>query len=173
MAAPIDVALLATIPAPRMVFINGRFEATHSDSTGLPPGASLLPLSRVLRGGDPREGNFLKRRFERPDEIFARLNAAMAGEGAVLRIDAGVRVDAPIHLVFVGTPVDGDPADGDIAWHLRHLVELRAGAGAIVIEHHLASGATPTSLTALPTCTLASAPGSCTQGSRTKRRAPP
>ena len=134
-AAPIDEAVLATIPAPRLVFINGRFDTTHSDATGLPSGASLLPLSRVLRDGDPRAGNFLQRRFERPDEVFARLNAAMASEGAVLRIDAGVRVEAPIHLVFVGTP-----ADGDVAWHLRHLLELRAGASAIVIEHHVASG---------------------------------
>ena len=133
--APIDDSMLATIAAPRLVFVNGRFDALHSDATALPPGAALLPLSRVLHEGDQREGNFLQRRFERPDEVFARLNGALAREGAVLRIDADVQVDAPIHLMFVGTP-----ADGDVAWHLRHLIELRAGARATVIEHHVALG---------------------------------
>jgi Fe-S cluster assembly protein SufD len=132
--APIDDAMLAAMSGPRLVFVNGRFDATHSDVAGLPPGATLLPLSKILRDGDPREGNFLQRRFERPDEVFARINAALASEGAVLRIDAGVHVDVPLHLVFVGAPTDGD-----LAWHLRHLLELRAGASATVIEHHLAA----------------------------------
>ena len=132
--APIDAPLLSAIPAPRLVFVNGRFDAAHSD-VELPPGVSLAPLSQVLRDGDARDGNFLQRRFERPDEPFARLNAALADEGAVLRIDAGVQVGTPIHLVFIGAP-----ADGDLAWHARHLLELRAGASAIVLEHHVASG---------------------------------
>jgi Fe-S cluster assembly protein SufD len=132
--ATIDEALVKVIPAPRLVFVNGRFDAMHSDAE-LPPGASLAPLSQVLRDGDARDGNFLQRRFERADEPFARLNAALADEGVVLRIDAGVQVATSIHLVFIGAP-----ADGDLAWHARHLVELRAGASAIVLEHHIASG---------------------------------
>jgi Fe-S cluster assembly protein SufD len=132
--ATIDEALVKVIPAPRLVFVNGRFDAMHSDAE-LPPGVSLAPLSQVLRDGDARDGNFLQRRFERADEPFARLNAALADEGVVLRIDAGVQVATSIHLVFIGAP-----ADGDLAWHARHLVELRAGASAIVLEHHIASG---------------------------------
>src|SRR5690348_10457896 len=42
----------------------------------------------------------------------------------------------PVHLVFVGAP-----ADEDIAWHLRALIELGAGASLHVIEHHV--GASP------------------------------
>jgi len=132
--APIDAALVAAIPAPRLVFVNGRFDAAHSDVGRLSPGVSLAPLSEILRAGEPREANFLQRRFERADEPFARLNAALADEGAVLRIEAGAHVESPIHFVFVGAP-----ADGELAWHSRHLVELRAGASAIVIEHHLAA----------------------------------
>ncbi|MCM2336856.1 MAG: hypothetical protein NDI66_08755, partial [Pseudomonas sp.] len=30
--APFDTALLAGIPAPRLVFVNGRFDAAHSDT---------------------------------------------------------------------------------------------------------------------------------------------
>jgi len=131
----IDPALLAGIPAPRLVFINGAHAAELSDSNGLPDGVELLPLSQAL-AGDARESNFLERRFERADEVFARLNSALAREGAVLRIAEDVRVEAPIHLVFVGTPTGSD-----IAWHARHFVELRRGASATVVEHHLAQGA--------------------------------
>lgn len=134
--AAIDDALLAGIAAPRIVFVNGRFDPARSDLSGLPEGVSLQPLSQVLAQGDARESNFLARRFDRPDEIFARLNAALADDGAVLRADAGARHAAPIHLAFIGAP-----ADGDRAWHLRNLIELREGASLTVVEHHLGQGA--------------------------------
>ncbi|MGH8083514.1 MAG: SufD family Fe-S cluster assembly protein, partial [Lysobacter sp.] len=132
--AAFDAAAIAGIPAPRIVFHNGRFDAAHSDLSGLAPGVSLLPLSQVLAADDAREANFLARRFERADEIFARLNAALADEGAVLRVDAGVRAQGTVHLVFVGSP-----EAGDLAWHLRHLIELREGASLSVVEHQIAT----------------------------------
>ena len=134
--ALVDASLLAAIPAPRMVFVNGRFDATHTDLDGLAAGISLQPLSQVLQQGEARESNFLARHFDRADEVFARLNAALADDGVVLRVQAGAQATLPIHLVFVGAPVQGDRA-----WHLRHLVELRRGAQMTLVEHHLAGAA--------------------------------
>lgn len=132
-----DDAAIAAIPAPRLVFVNGRFDGERTDLTGLPEGVSLKPLSQVLAGGDAREANFLARRFERADEVFARLNAAFADEGVVLRTESGVRAETPVQLVFVGAAT----ADGaDLAWHQRHLIELAPDAELRVIEHHLAAG---------------------------------
>ena len=135
-AAPATVAPagLATTPAPRMVFVNGVHDARSSDLSGLPDGVRPQPLSAVLAGGDPRASNFLQRRYERADEPFARLNAALARDGAVVRIGEDVRIAAPLHLVFIGAP-----AAADAAWHLRSLVELRRGAELTVVEHHLAA----------------------------------
>jgi Fe-S cluster assembly protein SufD len=133
--ATIDAELLAAIPAPRIVFVNGGFDAAVSALDGLPEGVSLHPLSQLLTEGEARASNFLQRRYERADEPFARLNAALAREGAVLRVEDGVHVASPIHLAFVGAP-----ADADQAWHLRQFIELRRGARATVIEHHLAAG---------------------------------
>jgi len=132
--ATIDAALLAAIPAPRIVFVNGGFDAGLSALDALPAGVSLQPLSQVLTEGEARATNFLQRRYERADEPFARLNAALAREGAVLRIEDGVQVTQPLHLVFVGSA-----ADTDQAWHLRQFIELRRGAAATVVEHHLAA----------------------------------
>jgi Fe-S cluster assembly protein SufD len=133
--ATVDPALLRDIPAPRLVFVNGRFDAGRSDTTHLPAGVELRPLSDALAGDDARATNFLERRFEHPDEIFARLNSALSNDGAILRVEAGIRVEAPLHLVFIGTA-----GDTDAAWHVRHLIELRTGASLTLVEHHLAAG---------------------------------
>ena len=134
--AAIDAALLADIPAPRLVFVNGRLDAAASDASGLPDGVRLQALSTVLATGDARDANFLARRYERGDEVFPRINAALADEGAVLRVDDGVRAERPVHLVCIGTA-----APADQAWHLRHFIELRAGASLTVVEHVLGDGA--------------------------------
>lgn len=128
----LDPMLLADIPAPRAVFVNGRYSVALSLTTDLPDGVSLQLLSEALaEGGDT--ARFLQRRFERSDEVFARLNAALATEGVLLRAEPDTRSEQPLHLVFIGT---GDGADR--AWHLRNLIELRAGAALTVVEHHLA-----------------------------------
>lgn len=135
-AAAFDPAAVLALAAPRMVFVNGRFDAALSDLSGLPEGIVAEPLSHVIERGDERECNLLARRFDRADEVFARLNAALAVDGLVLRAEAGARGTRPLHLVSVGT------ADaGDVAWHLRHLVELREGACLEVAEHLLGAGA--------------------------------
>ncbi|MBB4125670.1 Fe-S cluster assembly protein SufD [Xanthomonas translucens] len=134
-AAPaVDAAIVDGIPAPRLVFVNGRASDALSDLAGLPAGVELQRLSTILRSGDDAM-RFLGRRFERSDEVFARLNAALADEGSVLRVDAGVQVAAPLHLVFVSTA-----GAGDHAWHHRHLVELRQDAALSLVEHHLHLG---------------------------------
>ncbi|WP_058834113.1 Fe-S cluster assembly protein SufD [Luteimonas abyssi] len=140
-APSIDTALLAGVPAPRLVFVNGRHAPALSSLDGLPAGVSLQPLSAALADGDEAL-RFLHRRFERTDEVFARLNAALADEGVLLRVEADTVVDTPLHLVFVSAPADAaDAPAADLAWHLRHLVELRQGASVGIVEHHLNTGA--------------------------------
>jgi len=135
LAAPdIDPALLADIPSPRLVFVNGRPVDALSDLAGLPAGVQVQTLSAALAGGE-EAARFLGRRFERSEEVFARLNAALADEGALVRVDDGVQVDVPLQLVFISAA-----GAADIAWHHRHLIELRAGAALGVVEHHLDSG---------------------------------
>jgi len=102
----------------------------------LPKGVTLQPLSQALIDGGERDVNFLARRFDRADEVFARINAALADEGVVLRAEEGASASQPIHLVFVGAP-----AERDLASHSRHFIELRGDAELTVVEHHLASEA--------------------------------
>ena len=124
-------ARIAAIPSPRMVFVDGRFDAGSSVLDGLPEGIDVAPLSRVLREGTPRDANVLQRRYAGADEVFAVANAALAEEGAVIRVDRAI--ETTLHLVFVAT-------GGDIGAHLRHLVDLRNDASLSLVEHHLALG---------------------------------
>lgn len=128
------IELLADIPAPRIVFVNGLHSPSLSAMESLPDGVSVQLLSDTLAEGSDT-ARFLARRFERHDEIFARLNSALASEGLLLRAEAGAVSETPLHLVFIGAEDTTDRA-----WHLRHLIELREGARISVVEHHLASG---------------------------------
>ena len=74
-APEIDPQLLADIPAPRLVFVNGRHAPSLSQLDGLPAGVSLQPLSAALAGGQ-EAARFLGRRYERADEVFAGNNHA-------------------------------------------------------------------------------------------------
>jgi Fe-S cluster assembly protein SufD len=130
-----DAAIAALPPAPRLVFVNGLFDPTLSDLSGLPEGVTLQPLSQLLAANDGRVPGFLMRDFSRPDEAFARLNAALATEGMVLWVAPGQQVSTPVHLLLLGAPAS------DSAWHLRHRIELLEGSSLTLIEHHAALGA--------------------------------
>jgi len=136
-------ALLAEIPAPRLVFIDGRHAAAHSLLRDLPAGIAVSALSDLLHAvnsgrADARDANFLARRYDGAASVFAQVNAALADDGAVIRADADARLDAPLHLVYVSTQPVGAPAGAGRARHLRHLIDLRNDAALSVVEHHLA-----------------------------------
>lgn len=131
-ARAVDPAVFALpgVSGPRLVFVNGVFRADLSE-TGRVAGLTLLPLS-----AHPGELAALLHAEEgvRAD-AFLRLNTALVADGALVRVDAGARIDAPLHLVFIGVP-----ADGDVAWQARLRVELGSGAALTVVEHHAGSG---------------------------------
>jgi Fe-S cluster assembly protein SufD len=134
----VDPAVLALpgLDGPALVFVNGVFRADLSSFEALPAGVSLLPLSRAL-ADEPEPLRFaLTRHYREPADAFARLNGAFAADGAVLRVAAGARPDLPLRLLFVGAP-----ADRDLAWHVRNLVELGEGAQLTLVEQHLGTGA--------------------------------
>lgn len=132
--APVDADVVAAIPGPRLVFVNGTFSPALSLLDGAPDGVELTTLALALARGDAREVDFLARRFDAADETFARLNAAFALDGLLLRVADGVRCTAPIALVMLGAG-----SGGDHAVHLRHCVELGKDAELTLCEYQLAA----------------------------------
>jgi Fe-S cluster assembly protein SufD len=133
-AAEVPAALLDGIPTPRLVFVNGLLAPALSSGAGLDAGVSLAPLS-AAQNEDAATAAFAPR-FERADEAFARLNSALATDGALLRVAAGTQALTPVHLVFIGAP-----AGADLAVHLRHRIEVGDGARLTLVEHHLSAAA--------------------------------
>ncbi|TQT19583.1 Fe-S cluster assembly protein SufD, partial [Xanthomonas perforans] len=109
----VDAAALDDIPSPRLVFVNGRPSEALSDLSTLPEGVQLDTLSASLAASDEAQ-QLLGRRFDGSDEVFARLNAALADEGVLVRVQAGAQIELPLHLVFVGVA-----GEQDLSWHHR------------------------------------------------------
>jgi len=126
---------LPGVDGPALVFVNGVFRADLSRVDALPAGLSLQPLSQALKGDAEPLRFALSRHYREGGDAFARLNAALSGDGVVLRVAPNAKVAQPVHLVFVGAA-----AEGDLAWHVRHIVELGEGAELSLVEHHVASG---------------------------------
>lgn len=123
--APLDASVLAHVEGPRLVFVNGVFDAQASRLDGLPQGVSLT--AGAADGNAP---------VAHSDFVFAGINAAMARSGAQLRVDAGTRSAVPLHVVFVGVPTGADQA-----WHVRHALEIGEGADVRIVEHVFSTGA--------------------------------
>ena len=121
-------SVLDGIPSPRLVFINGGFDAALSDFAALEPGLALSPLSSHAPGtaGAGVDG---------AEDVFTQLNRQHAKDGALVRVAAGAHVGGPVHLVFVGAP-----ASADIASHSRHVIELGDDSRLALVEHYLCSG---------------------------------
>jgi len=126
---------LPGIAGPRLVFVNGVFRGDLSALENLPDGLSLQPLSQALQGDAEPLRFSLSRHYREPGEAFARINAAQACDGVVLRVAAGKSISAPVQLVFIGTA-----AEAELAWHVRHVIELADGAELTLVEQHVGSG---------------------------------
>lgn len=128
----VDAALIPT-PAqqePCAVFVNGVFRADLSRLGALPDGVTARSLASALQDAPEPLRFLLDKRADADDDGFSLLNRALASDGLVLEVAAGVNVAEPLHIVHIGIDT------GAVAFHLRNLVELCAGARLRIIEHH-------------------------------------
>jgi Fe-S cluster assembly protein SufD len=133
----VDEALLNLpgVEGSRLVFVNGVFRADLSALDSLPVGLTLQPLSQALHGDTEPLRFALSRHYRETGDAFARINAASARDGVVLRVAANATIAAPVQLVFVGAA-----AEAALAWHARNVIELGDDAELTLIEQHVASG---------------------------------
>ena len=128
----VDASLFALpVDGPRLVFVNGTYRADLSRVEAI-AGASIATLG-AANDLDPWR-TLLAREYQSVDAAFARLNTAFAVDGPLIRIAPSARIEASIHVVFVG-------AGRDIAWNARALIELGEHASLRVIEHHVGADA--------------------------------
>jgi Fe-S cluster assembly protein SufD len=121
------LSLGGAVPGPRAVFVNGRFAPELSALDGA---ATVTSLADAI-AADAQPLAPLLGRVAAPAGAFADLNAAFAEDGALVRIPAGRRLEAPLHLLYVSVP----PGDGaPTVSHPRTLVVAGRGSEATLVE---------------------------------------
>ena len=131
---------LADLDCIQLLFVDGTFvSAEMRASLSMLPGVHYGALSKVL-GADGYD--WMKPQFalDAPAEIGAddatlALNTAFLTDGAVVRIDDGVELPVPLHLVFVST--------GNKRTTTRTMIKIGAGSRVTVLESHVGVGNVP------------------------------
>jgi Fe-S cluster assembly protein SufD len=115
---------------PRLVLVNGHFRADLSDLGGLPRGAIVTDLADALQ-----EHRALLEPVLAADgqwHAFAVINQALTPDGVFVRLSEGVRLPAPLHLVFVS-----DTQGAALLSCPRSVFLLGADSQARIVETHV------------------------------------
>ena len=133
--ALVDAGMLPTLdgPAPRLVFVNGRFAPGLSHVRELPGQALLASLGQALLTHSQLIESHLDRLPGLEQHPFAALNSAFWEDGAFVHVPRGIGIEEPIHLVFYAT-------GGDMSVHPRLLLALEDGAQATVVVEYRGQG---------------------------------
>jgi Fe-S cluster assembly protein SufD len=133
---PADAGTVAAgdLPAPllpdgvRVVLVDGRFRPDLSQGLAGTEGLTVLSLADAIAAGDPlAEQAFGPADWGRRGSLIA-LNTAMAGDGVVLSVADGARIE-PVEVLH-WTTAHADPAE----IHARHAILLHERAQATVVE---------------------------------------
>lgn len=128
-------ALAGQAAGPRLVFVNGRFQAGLSRTAGLPAGVVVKNLSAAFAEDAPRLAPHLSNGALAGAHGFFALNTAFVEDGALIVVPEGAAIAEPIELVFVAAP-----GDRPLAFHPRVLIVAGAASQATVVESYLAAG---------------------------------
>jgi Fe-S cluster assembly protein SufD len=90
----------------RLVFVNGMLQQELSSLAALPDDVVAMDLRAALASSQYEA--IVRQHLEHHAEKngFAALNTALFTSGLFLKIPRGIRIDAPIHLLFIGEGLD-------------------------------------------------------------------
>lgn len=124
------VSAFANIDRHVVVFVNGHLRADLSKFS-LPEGVVLAPLAIALT--EPWARSLLEEKANHTQAAnIVALNTALMQDGVGLHIAKGVKLDKPLHFLFL--------AADDGAFHARKLIRLEEGAEATIFETHIDAG---------------------------------
>ncbi|HEX8834864.1 MAG TPA: hypothetical protein VF719_11720, partial [Abditibacteriaceae bacterium] len=128
-AAPVNAELYKIAPdAHRLVFVNGLFNAELSSIGVLPEGVVVGSLAKAIAVEDETVKIHLARHAASQDNAFTALNTAFLQDGAYIYVPHKAVVEAPIHLLFIGTSGTSHP---------RNLVVAGDMSEATIVEHYV------------------------------------
>jgi Fe-S cluster assembly protein SufD len=133
-AAKLAPFIYAESEGSRLVFVNGAYRADLSSIEALPAGVVAGNLREAFAGEHAEAlRGYLARSPAGDEDAFTALNTAFLGDGAFLRVLKGVRVEVPVHLLFLA-----DDAGGKLIASPRVLIVAERESEATVIESYAA-----------------------------------
>lgn len=123
------VLMQATPAAHTLVFVDGKHSQALSQAGKNVTGLHINTLDNAMQGNADQLEPELTPESKWRDDPFTALNTAFLQDGVVIKLDAGVQLDAPLQLVFVSTK-----RPQSIACHPRILLQLGQGAQATLLE---------------------------------------
>jgi Fe-S cluster assembly protein SufD len=135
--SPADVtALVIGDPAwHRLVFVNGRFEASLSAFAGLPAEVRISTLVEALKESPEFVAEHLGKLASGEGQTFTAFNTAFAQDGVVIHVPRGEIVEAPVHIVHIA---DANAAGAGI--HPRLLVVAEPLSRVVLVESFASTG---------------------------------
>ncbi len=125
----------ANLAGPRLVFVNGHFNAGLSSVRDLPAGVKIASLASALVSDTVLIEKQLNHCARMDDTAFAVLNQAFFLDGGFIHVPAGKVIAEPIQLIFISTAKH----NGDTT-HPRNLIIAGANSKVTVIESYLSTG---------------------------------
>lgn len=116
------------LPVHELVFVNGRFAPGLSAVGDLPPGVVVQSLAQAVDSGSPSIESWLGTVADLESHAFTALNTAQMLDGAIVIVPRGVRVERPVHLVFLSA------LNAQQAVHPRNLVVAGESSEVTIIE---------------------------------------
>lgn len=112
------------------VFVNGYYRPELSSLENI-EGLEVVTLGQNADALPGWAHELIEANQEFDDNAVLALNVAFAGEGAMLRVKAGVKIDKPVHLAFVVTEENVG------SYNFRNLIKVEAGAELTVVETYV------------------------------------
>ena len=125
-------ALAGDLGGARLVVVNGYFAPELSSLKKLPAGVEVISLAAALAEDEELLTPFLSRPYREQPHAFTALSAALAEDGALVRIPANTTIEEPIHVVFVS-----DTGASPLVSHPRSLVFAGANSRATIVESYV------------------------------------
>ena len=114
-----------------VVLIDGAFDSSFSKLSGLPEGVEIKPLNKAFEENPEDVKKALEPSDGKDQGPFELLNQAFLHSGVFISLAKNVRLEKPIHIVFVNT---AKPHEYSI--FPRVVVNLAQGAEATLMESH-------------------------------------
>ena len=116
------------LPTHDLVFVNGRFAPHLSNLGDLPQGVMVQSLALAVESASRTAESWLGTVADMETHAFTALNSAQMVDGALITVAGGVRVEWPIHLIFLAD------LSSRQATHPRNLVVAAESSEVTIVE---------------------------------------